>query len=133
MRKAFLLFMLALPAVIVFAQQDSAACLSFRRGDFTYSNESGQLVYIKRTARIQQETIKETGTLTRHRVKWLSACAYQITQTWSNKKALRKNNGASTVVYMLSTAKYSYQFSCACKGSSATNLTGIVYRRNADL
>lgn len=120
-------------SLIVLGQQDSSACLSFKKGAYSYKNDEGQLVYIKRTFRAQQETNTATRTVTRYRIKWLSACTYEITQTWSNRKTLRKKNGAGTVVHITSTAKYSYEFSCACKGSTATTLKGIVYRRNAGL
>ncbi len=129
--KSFMLLLLSFfLAVAASAQTDSKACASFHRGDFTYTNDAGQLVYLKRSGRIQTETIKENKTVTRLKIRWISDCTYEIKQVWSNSKALRKNNGSTTVVNISNVAKYSYEFSCECKGSSGPDRKGIVYKVN---
>ena len=117
----------------VSAQVDTSLCLSFHRGNFTYTNDSGHTVYLKRNGRMQQENIRETGIVTRLKLRWISACSYEIKQVWSNSKALRRNNGASTVVHITSAAKYSYEFACNCKGVEALHKKGIVYKVNTGL
>lgn len=110
-----ILFVIFILTATIGYGQDSSACLSFRKGNFAYRNDSSDIIYIKRTATKQEETNKKKGITTKFKIKWIDACSYEIKQVWSNSKKLRKQNGAVTKVMITSTTKDSYEFTCACK------------------
>lgn len=126
MIRVFVLLMFVVIANATFAQPDTSNCSSFKSGHFTFTNDSGQLVHMKRSGRMQRETVPATGVVTRLRVKWVADCAYELTQVWSSSKALRKQTGGTTLIQIIQTAKYSYEYTSSCGGAGAGTRSGTV-------
>ncbi len=113
----------------LFAQLDSTYCFQFKTGVFAYRDDSSNAVLVTRTTNLQEERIKKAGIVTRFKIRWLSACSYEMTQVWSNRKAGRKNNGASTIVIITGVKKDHYEYSCGCKELAADKQNrGRMYR-----
>jgi hypothetical protein len=113
----------------LFAQLDSTDCSQFKTGVFAYRDDSSNAVLVKRTANLQEERIKKSGLVTRFKIRWLSTCSYEMTQVWSNRKAERKNNGATTIVIITGLKKDHYEYSCGCKELAAGKQNqGKMYR-----
>ena len=116
---------------VAFANKDSIACSIFKEGRFAYRNSSAEAVVIIRKGKWQEEHNKNQQVITKFKVRWLSACSYELTQTWSNSKAQRKENNTVTTVIITALSKDEYQYTCACKDpEDRRKNTGIVYRIN---
>jgi hypothetical protein len=112
-----------------FAQQDPTLCVQYKNGVFAYRDESSNAVLVKRTASRQEERIKQSGIVTRFKIRWIDACSYELKQVWSNSKKKRKNNRATTIVQITAISKDEYEFSCACKNKEeAKKNSGTMFR-----
>ena len=113
----------------VFAQADSSLCAQFKTGVFAYRNDSSNAVLIKRSATRQEELIKKSGIVTKFKIRWVTACSYEIKQVWSNSKTRRKANGSTTTVVITNAGKDQYEYSCACNpADDGRKSGGTVYR-----
>ena len=118
----------------IFAQADSSLCGQFKTGIFAYRDDSSNAVLIKRSANRQEERIKKSGIVTKFKIRWVSACSYEIKQVWSNSKIRRKSNGSTTTVIITNAGKDQYEYTCACKQTDdAKKSRGIVYRVQEEL
>ena len=127
--KVSLIFIFIVSNVPALAQSDSVNCAFFKLGNFVYRNDSNEVVLIKRTARIQEEYNQTKDIKTRFKIKWVSACSYQIKQVWSNSKMQRKHYGNKTIISISAATKDQYEFTCTCKGNDdITAYEGKVYK-----
>lgn len=102
-----------------FAQADSTACLSFKKGYFSYSDSSGSLILVHRQKNYQYERNTVTKVKTQFRLEWKSNCSYQITQANTNNKAARKHRNSSTLVIIDKTdGSLGYSYGCGCPDGS---------------
>ena len=128
--KIYLLLLLGLfLSENIFAQSDSSSCSQFKKGLFTYRDDSTGTIMLKRTAKRQEETNKKTGVIVKFRIRWVSSCSYELKQLWSNSKALRKNNGGVSLIIIFNTGRDQYEYTCACKtAANVKSISGIVYK-----
>lgn len=99
-----------------FGQADSAACLNFKKGYFSYQDSLGNTILVHRLKNYQFEKNTSTKLKTQLRITWTGQCSYQITQVSTNSKAARKNNYSTTTVVMDKTDGVNgYAYSCGCK------------------
>ena len=111
-----------------FAQNES--CLKFKTGKFTYMDDSSNAVDITRTSHKQEEFIQSSGILIKFKVKWFSECEYHLTQTWSNSKQKRKQNGSVTKVLITRVYDNMYEYTCACNTPEANKKHGTAVKLN---
>ncbi len=104
-------------------------CAAFKTGAFTYTNDSSDIILIKRTAKRQEEINKAKDIITKFKIKWISDCSYELKQVWSNSKKQRKQNRATTTVVITQANKDGYEYTCACKDEMQREKSkGIAYR-----
>jgi translation initiation factor 2 alpha subunit (eIF-2alpha) len=112
-----------------YASKDSIGCSLFKNGKFAYRNPASDAIVIIRKANRQQEYNKTQDIVTKFKVRWISSCSYELTQTWSNSKKQRRQNKAVTTVIITAVSKDEYQYTCACKDAADRRKnTGIAYR-----
>ena len=105
-----------------FAQVDSAACLNYQKGYFSYTDSAGNIVLVHRRKKYQYDKNTVTKVRTQFRLDWRSNCSYQITQAITNSKAARKYKNSSTVVVIAKTdGDNGYTYSCECKDGTKIN------------
>ncbi len=128
--KKYVLFLLSLfLSVTIFAQADSSSCAKFKKGLFTYRDDSTGTIILKRTAKRQEETNKKTGVIVKFRLRWVSSCSYELKQLWSNSKALRKNNGGVSLIIISKAGSNQYEYTCDCKtAADIKSNSGVVYK-----
>lgn len=115
MKYFVLVVLINLYAVISFSQSSSAGCSEFKTGEFAYRDSSTNTIWIiKRTTKHQTEKNEKDGIVIKNKIKWLSPCEYQLTQTWTNSKSLKKRNSSSLNYVIVSMAGDSYSYTCNC-------------------
>lgn len=126
MRKSALLVLTILIYCISFAQNTQPDCKSFRTGDYLYTDSSTNTWELKRTKNHQTERNKRNGEVIKFKIRWISDCEYQLTQTWTNIRDRRKWNRANFSYRIVSSTDNSYSYNCACKDSPS--ISGTVVR-----
>lgn len=112
-----------------YANKDSIGCNLFKEGKFAYRNPDSDAIVITRKGNRQQEYNKTRDIVTKFKVRWISACNYELTQTWSNSKKQRKQNRSVTSVIITAVSKDEYQYTCACRDAADRRKnTGIAFR-----
>lgn len=105
-----------------FAQADSAACLNYQKGYFSYTDSLGNIVLVHRQKKYQYDKNTVTKVRTQFRLSWTGNCSYQITQAITNSKAARKYKNSSTVVVIAKTdGDNGYTYTCECKDGTKIN------------
>jgi hypothetical protein len=127
MQKVFLLFLLMLGCNEVFCQLDSTSCAKFRTGHFVYLDDSLHTIIINRTEKKQEERNEKTGEITKFRIRWISNCEYELTQTWSNSRKKRKFNKSVSRIQVVKLYDEGYDYTCACKDGT-NKLQGTIRR-----
>lgn len=108
---------------------DSAACLKYHRGKFSYTDSVGNVVLVNRVKKFQFEKNQTTGVKTQYRLRWINNCEYELTLVSTNSKALRKSKyGVSYVVISKTMGDEGYEYTCACKGYVLPASKGIMKR-----
>ncbi len=129
MKHIFFLFLMLLATSLSFSQSNMADCNNFKTGDFTYLDSSTNLTWkIVRGAKHQTEKNEKEGIVIKKKIRWISACEYQLTQTWTNSKKLRTGNFKSLNYMIIPVNDNSYRFSCNCGDGTKTG--GIVQKRD---
>lgn len=118
MRKLLLFIFPLISSMYSIAQADSSECSGFRKGFFSYTDSSGNTVLVDRSKNYQFEKNIVTKVKTQSRIKWLSACVYELTLVSSNSKAKRKYKYSTLTVQILNSNADGYQYSCGCPGVS---------------
>ncbi|OSZ77860.1 hypothetical protein CAP36_16015 [Chitinophagaceae bacterium IBVUCB2] len=127
MKYIFCSLLFILSTLLSFSQTTTVTCSEFKTGDFAYLDSSTNIIWrIKRTAKHQTEKNDKEGIVIKKKIKWLSPCEYQLTQTWTNSKQLRKGNFKSLTYTIISTAGDSYRYSCKC--SDGRKIAGTVVK-----
>ncbi len=115
------------------AQYSMGDCHFYRQGKFMYTDTLGNEVTVDRKSKKQSEHTEKTGIKTVLKIKWMSDCSYQLTQIWSNSKALRKFNGYITTVIISRTfGADSYEYSCNCEDKAYRDKYKGIMRRQHD-
>ena len=105
-----------------FAQADSAACLNYQKGYFSYTDSLGNIVLVHRRKKYQYDKNTVTKVRTQFRLDWMGNCSYQITQAITNSKAARKYKNSSTIVVIAKTdGDNGYTYTCECKDGTKIN------------
>lgn len=116
MRRSVILILGLFFCHAAFAQADSAACLNYQKGYFSYTDSVGNIVLVQRRKKYQYDKNTVTKVRTQFRLDWIGNCSYQITQANTNSKAARKYKNSSTVVVIAKTeGDNGYTYTCECK------------------
>jgi len=118
--KRFILSILILFTYQVgFAQADSASCLLYKKGYFSYTDSLGNIILVQRQKKYQYERNTGTKVRTQFRLEWKSNCSYLITQANTNSKSARKYRNSGTLVFIEKTeGDLGYTYGCGCPDGS---------------
>ncbi len=98
-----------------YSQESTPGCGFIKTGHFVYLDSASNTTWtIKRTSSHQTEENQKTGVIVKHRIKWISACEYKLTQTWANSKELRKANYSRGIYRITSISGNTYYYNCTC-------------------
>lgn len=130
MKQLFLFCMaLGLSLAAMAQQTPTNDCSQYRKGDFSYTDTTGDLVTVRRTKRKQTETNTATKVTIVFRINWTGDCTYELKQIWSNSKSRRKYNGSTTgVIISKPLGETGYEYTCACKDENVKKVTGVMRR-----
>ena len=126
MKKTTTFFICLLFFSVIKAQGDS--CAKFKTGVFSYIDDSSHTSIIRRTSHMQEEKNNVSGIITKFKVRWLSDCEYQLTQTWSNNKQKRRQNRSVTRILITKAYNNKYEFTCACNTADVEKKQGVVFK-----
>jgi len=113
----------------VLSQQKAADCSVYKNGEFTYLNDSSQVVEVERRGKYQIERNRQTGEVQKFVVKWNNSCEYQIKQFATNRKASKKNNGRILKIQITKLYGDRYEYTCLCPTSeNVTNFSGTMIK-----
>jgi hypothetical protein len=133
MKKILLLLLPLFCNSFLFAQPTSSDCLQFHTGKFSYFDSSNNTIFVTRKKNRQEEYNHQTKVKTVLKIKWISDCSYQITQTWSNSKQQRKSSGTYTIVNITKIIGNGdgYEYSCTCEDPNIKlRNSGIMRKEN---
>jgi len=106
---------------------DSSDCLLYHRGKFSYTDSAGNLVIVDRKKKYQYEKNQVTNVKTQSRIKWISACSYELTLVSTNSKSLRKNKySTTTTIISKPLGEAGYEYTCNCKDPAVAKFTGLM-------
>jgi hypothetical protein len=129
MKPVMLILFMSLAGTFVFGQTESKGCGNFKSGEFAYRDSANNIINVKRKGGKQQEEDKKNKIITKFNIRWTSDCAYELTQTWSNVKAKRKQNrSVIRVIITKANGDDSYEFHCACKEREEKRNSGTMVR-----
>lgn len=119
MRRYILFIFILFICQVSFAQSDSTACLTYKKGFFSYTDSLGNVILVQRQKKYQYERNTVTKVRTQFRLEWKSNCSYLITQANTNSRAARKYRNSSTLVYIEKTdGDLGYAYGCGCPDGS---------------
>lgn len=127
MRKLMIVFL----TVISFSAsgQEQKDCSPFKKGNFSYVNDSSQTVEVERRGRYQIERNSKTGEVNKFTIKWTGDCEYQIKQFAANRKETKKKNGQVIKVKITKVYNDRYDYTCACPtDGSIPNVSGTMIK-----
>lgn len=114
--------------------QTKTDCSIFKTGNFSYFDSSNNTVFVKRKTNRQSETNFQTKEKTVSKVRWISDCEYELTQTWTSSKAKRKYNGSKLIVMITKAiaGNQGYEYSCRCEDKTVNLKNSGIMRREVD-
>ncbi len=117
MKKVVLFSLSILLTGLCVAQSGGMDCSIFKTGKFSYFDSLNHTVFVIRKKNKQHEYNYQTKVKTVLKIKWISGCAYELTQVWSDSKARRKSYGAKTVVVITKIIGNTrgYEYTCRCE------------------
>ena len=128
MRNVFLMLIISFLTNHCLAQND---CSNFKVGKFIYTDSAKNTISVTRKKNKQIEFDIKNKITTKLKIKWISDCEYQLTQTWSSSKAKRKQGPSPRTIVIIHTYENNrYEYTCKCTYGDPNAFLGTMIKVN---